>query len=786
MATEPMLNKFLRLKTKINLLKADIHFLKNCKIKKVFPNFMKIKCTVSNYRTEKAIESCKIRWLSEERKAMHGKLFNIELDLYNLHLKIPTLLDEKRIACKHYSTWIEFLHYTDIVVQKVVEKKIKRLNDKLRTLKNEKIEKRPKVQIVNDYVKNISSENFTDNEIKFLNKGLNFVPCPSRINTDELIVDIETAIKYAPDHVKSIVRKESKPIIRAARNTIFNNNNNHIKVLKSLKQKDVYYLKADKGNQLVIIDKLAYNQRMITTIEESNHISILKNPLPKMVKHTNSMINKISEIFKTPKWKLTISNPIVPRLYGLPKVHKPGEKMRPISSNINGPTHKLSSWINSKFTKITPPPPSLSIKNSIELAEMLKNIVLDDDEILVSFDVIALYPSIPMKSALEYIDEWLTESDLSDVEAEALSEATKLCMEQSEYQYGGKFYKLKDGTSMGNPLSCFIANTFMGKLETSLQKQNKLPRFWQRYVDDVIAIVKETEIENILDLLNVQYPTIKFTIEKENSYRKLPFLDLELTRNNNKIEINVYRKPTTTKRYITSDSFASPSHKIAAFNSMVYRLCILPLSIRDFKAELNYIKDVANINGFSHLEIERLVKNHSRKINIKRRTTLNLNSENNNKKRVKFNFGGKISNKLIPIFNKHNLDIVYSNNNKIKNILDSPKDKIDNFEKSGIYEIVCKCDKKYIGQTKRQIKTRFKEHISHIKYNRPTKSSVAEHIINSIDNNECDVNINNLHLIKHIGNKNYLDAWESLYINKYRTEIFNIDEEPIRSPLFIL
>ena len=46
---------------------------------------------------------------------------------------------------------------------------------------------------------------------------------------------------------------------------------------------------------------------------------------------------------------LKADNPVVPRLYGLPKIHKPGNKMRPIVNNINAPTYKLLKWLTSKF-----------------------------------------------------------------------------------------------------------------------------------------------------------------------------------------------------------------------------------------------------------------------------------------------------------------------------------------------------------------------------------------------------------------------------------------------------
>jgi hypothetical protein len=47
----------------------------------------------------------------------------------------------------------------------------------------------------------------------------------------------------------------------------------------------------------------------------------------------------------------------------------------------------------------------------------------------------------------------------------------------------------------------------------------------------------------------------------------------------------------------------------------------------------------------------------------------------------------------------------------------------------GVYSIPCECGKTYIGQTKRTIKTRRKEHIRHLRLGQPEKSAVAQHAL---------------------------------------------------------
>jgi PHD/YefM family antitoxin component YafN of YafNO toxin-antitoxin module len=45
------------------------------------------------------------------------------------------------------------------------------------------------------------------------------------------------------------------------------NNDNEVRIVKELKEKPVYYVKADKGNAVVIIDKEDYDTQMTDRTE---------------------------------------------------------------------------------------------------------------------------------------------------------------------------------------------------------------------------------------------------------------------------------------------------------------------------------------------------------------------------------------------------------------------------------------------------------------------------------------------------------------------------------------
>lgn len=785
MASKQNMEKhFLQLKLKLHYLKADIFFLKQCRQQKVFPNFIKVKCAIENSRTQEVVNFSKFKWLHLERKYLYSKLSTVELELYSLHLKVI-----KDLNGTEYDFWQkDILNPINERVIKMTKKKKNKLNKKFKKLMEGKRDISKSVFLkrtreVPEYIKNISSEQFDEREMKVLEKGLNFGLKRPSLNIPAIIVDVESAIKFLPNTDKENIRTLIKPTIISASYKM-GASNASMKTIQNLRKKNVFYLKADKGNSMVIIDKLEYHKRMRSMVDTVSFTKITSNPLPKMIKEVSSLRKKICDTLNIPKWLLMVSNPRMPQLYGLPKIHKPGDKMRPIIASYDAPSYKIAKMLVKEFSALSKPPGKF-IKNSYEFVDIISKIKLMEDDRLVSFDVESLYPSIPVPEALKILEEWLCNCNIPDARAEILYQAASLCMRQNYFQYENEYYRQTLGVNMGNPLSCFVANLFMGKIENDLEIEEKLPKIWLRYVDDIFAVVKSTEINNLFDMLNNRHPNIKFTLELENN-GNLPFLDLMLSRGYNKIDIDIYRKPTNTSRYITFDSHCPFSTKLAAFHSMIYRLCRLPLNINNFSKELLNIKNIANINGYSESIIDRLVALHSKRIKFNSMTTLLQQSkflDNINTKRAAFEFAPEIAYRLKSIFSKQNIQLVYSNKYQLKNVLDNGKAKEENIEKSGIYEISCnECEKIYIGQTKRKIKTRFKEHISQIKQNHPT-SAVALHMVNE---NHLTTTIDNLKLKKIVNNNKKLDAWESILMTKYKTKLMNIDQPPLTSSLLSL
>jgi hypothetical protein len=91
------------------------------------------------------------------------------------------------------------------------------------------------------------------------------------------------------------------------------------------------------------------------------------------------------------------------------------------------------------------PPEGLSVKNTFEFVKTVKDTYIGHNEILASFDVESLYPSLP-------VEVWLAEQDLSDEERSMYHEMASVCVSQNYFRFDSEFYQQTLGTAMGNAL----------------------------------------------------------------------------------------------------------------------------------------------------------------------------------------------------------------------------------------------------------------------------------------------------------------------------------------------
>jgi len=165
--------------------------------------------------------------------------------------------------------------------------------------------------------------------------------------------------------------------------------------------------------------------------------------------------------------------------------------------------------------------------------------------------------------------------------------------------YNDDIYKQIHGCAMGSPVCPVVANLCMEETEeTAIASTPIPPKIWKRYVDDSFCIIKKNAVTSFHNSLNSIDPHIYFTIKHESN-GQLPLLDTLISRNNERLNIDVDRKPTHTDRYLDFRSHHDREHKISTAATLLHRALKLPNSEAGKAREIDYcISTALQSNGY--------------------------------------------------------------------------------------------------------------------------------------------------------------------------------------------
>jgi len=503
---------------------------------------------------------------------------------------------------------------------------------------------------------------------------------------------------------------------------------------------NIIFTRADKGNITVALKKDTYISKMEELLNDKNTYEIVrKNPIVNTEKKLNSMIKKwfqLNFISKQSYFSMHSTDSTLPKAYGLPKIHKINYPFRIIVSSINTALYPLASFLH-KIIQISLPPNHQHVKNSFELYGSLSGKLIQDTDTLISLDVISLFTNIPQDLAIDSIvKRWTSIEKNTNIPMEDFISAVKFVLTSTYFTFNNVIYRQTFGTPMGSPLSPVIAYIVMQDLEEkALEKINLNLPFYYRYVDDIIMAAPIEHILNIQKIFNSFHNRIQFTIELENN-RKISFLDLSLEVVDNKIKIDWFHKKTFSGRFLSFLSNHPIYHKIGTIYNLVDRAFLL--SHPDFhQKNIELCIKLLLDNGYPlDLIFEKINKRLKKLITTTNHNKIIVNHstdtiDKDQKKFFIIPYIRNISEITATLINRSLFTVGYRCLNKIDNIIKVHKDHTEHIHKSNIvYKIHCNnCDASYVGQTKRQLKTRTKEHFNNIKLDKSRHSVITQHIL---------------------------------------------------------
>ena len=182
-------------------------------------------------------------------------------------------------------------------------------------------------------------------------------------------------------------------------------------------------------------------------------------------------------------------------MYGLPKVHKPGNPMRPILSACSQASFKLAKFLVPWLAPFAQN--QFTLSNSYTFANLFRE--QNPKYFMVSFAVSSLFTNVPLNETIDIIIKkgFQRPTDVfHNLDSHTFKRLLGLAVRESYFMFDKKIYMQVDGVAMGSPLGPTLANVFMVHLEEIIMSKcppNFKPVFYWRYVVDTIALFRDRQ-----------------------------------------------------------------------------------------------------------------------------------------------------------------------------------------------------------------------------------------------------------------------------------------------------
>ena len=270
----------------------------------------------------------------------------------------------------------------------------------------------------------------------------------SQQDAEELRADINRVLRSS---------HTPKPNLTKAQNT----------TLRELKRdRDCIVLTTDKGVAMVVMDRQDYINKAKQLLNQNTYKVISKDP-------TKTIKNKLINILKNIKTKTGLGTNtyksmyptgcVPPKFYGLPKIHKPDTPLRSIVSSYGSVTYGVAK----ELAKILKPLVGKSphhINSTQDFVEQARQFKLEPGECLSSYDVSALFTSVPIDPALNIIRDLLdkdtTLKKRTIMEVGDIILLLEFCLKNTYLSFQGQFYEQVEGAAMGSPVSPIVLGPY--------------------------------------------------------------------------------------------------------------------------------------------------------------------------------------------------------------------------------------------------------------------------------------------------------------------------------------
>ncbi len=381
--------------------KNQFIFLQRCVKNKLIPKSLRIKSPVNNRRNKEIMEKYRMELLLSLKNTAKHRYFSCAAKVEALQEDLRLLLSredmEKIEAVSEKAREAMFVRSKQRLINKF---------DILRGPRNSQAPATSTVKYVKDPILNLVDDEVPDNHKDLLSLGPKFVPNMKKIPFMDIVATTEASALKLEFEKKvcqaQVLRKDVLKVLKTAKPIEDNLSRGQRQSLKEIKEDPTISIYPfDKGTGLVRIKPEEALQKIREQIGDTNIVD--RDPtdaFARDIRNALAPLNKKGRFTKKEYESMYPSDAIPPRMYGLVKAHKPEKNypMRLVVSTIGSPPYGLSSYLVRIIQHTLDKNPT-RLKNSAAFINEAKTWSISPTEVQVSYDVVNLYPTVPLKKS---------------------------------------------------------------------------------------------------------------------------------------------------------------------------------------------------------------------------------------------------------------------------------------------------------------------------------------------------------------------------------------------------
>ena len=164
---------------------------------------------------------------------------------------------------------------------------------------------------------------------------------------------------------------------------------------------------------MVVIDREDYVNKVKELLGQPVYKRLNMDPTNKIKAKLITKLRTIKKETRLDEGTNKIMYPIgcvPPKFYGLPKIHRTGTLLRPIVSSRGSVTYGVAKVLSKILKPLVGKSPHL-IQSTSDFVNKAKKITLQPGECLTSYNVTALFTSVPIEPGLNIIRDLLEKDD---------------------------------------------------------------------------------------------------------------------------------------------------------------------------------------------------------------------------------------------------------------------------------------------------------------------------------------------------------------------------------------